>query len=160
VPLPWGSCKVNFDVAIQPTFVIAAAVLRDHSGNYLAINTLKLPLMDANLGEAHAALLAARLAHSFCCSSLIIEGDSLLTILIITDPHLFENWNSAPVISDIRLQLSPCVDWKTLKFYRCANVCAHLIARWAASNLVFGCIFTFSYSLSLIRFLSGKDPPL
>lgn len=85
MPPPFGTFKVNFDVAIRPTFVVIAATLRDHSGNFLAVNYLKLSSTDANLGEAHATLLAVRLAASFGCSPLIIEGDSMLTILAIKD---------------------------------------------------------------------------
>lgn len=100
IPPPLGFFKVNFDVAIRPNFAVAAATLRDHNGNFLAVNSLKLPHMDVNLGEAHAALLAIRLATAHGCSPLLIEGDSLLTTLAIKDPHLFLDWNSAPVISD------------------------------------------------------------
>jgi hypothetical protein len=67
-PLPLDSFKVNFDVAIRPTFAVAAAVLRDHSEKFLAVNALKLPLMDALIGEAHAALLAPKLTVSMGCS--------------------------------------------------------------------------------------------
>jgi len=78
-------------VAIRPTFVDAAIVLQEHSENFLTINTLKLPPMDALMGEAHAALLASRLTVSMDCSPLIIEGDSLLTILIFKDHFLFSD---------------------------------------------------------------------
>lgn len=78
-----------------------AATLRDHSGNFMAVNSLKLPSMDANLGEAHTTLLTLRLAVSFGCSPLIIEGDSLLIIIAIKDPLLFSDWNTALIISDI-----------------------------------------------------------
>jgi hypothetical protein len=84
-PPPLGSFKVNFDVAIRPTFAVAA------SEKFLTVNTLKLPPMDALMGEAHAALLASRLAVSMGCSPLIIEGDSLLTILALKDPLLFSD---------------------------------------------------------------------
>jgi len=87
-------------VVICPTFAVAAAVLQDHSGKFLAVNTLKLPPMDALMDEAHEALLASRLAVSMGYSPLIIEGDSLLTILALKDPLLFSYWISAPVIFD------------------------------------------------------------
>lgn len=102
VPPPMGSYKVNFDVAIRSPFAVAV-VLRDHSGNFLAVDTLKLPVMDATLGEAHAALLASRLAVSYDCSSLVNERDSLLTILAIIDPQFFVEWNIAPIVFHIQL---------------------------------------------------------
>ena len=39
--------------------------------------------MNASLGEAYAALLATNLACSTSCSSIILEGDSLLTVITI-----------------------------------------------------------------------------
>jgi hypothetical protein len=74
--------------------------------------------MDAGLGEAHVALLAIKLAASTSCSSLIIEGDSLGTILAINDPHLFCDWNTGSVITDIQHQLLSIPKWKALKIYR------------------------------------------
>jgi hypothetical protein len=159
-PPPLGSYKVNFDVAIQPSFAVAAATLRNHQGEFLAVNSLKLPSMEANLGEAHAALLAVRLAVSFGYRSLVIEGDSLVTILAINDPSLFFDWSIDPVLTDIKDQLLSIPSWKALKISRCANFGAHHVARWAASNLVFGCIPTTSLFLSFVCIRSGKDPSL
>ena len=103
--MPFGYLKVNFDVAIRPNFIVVAAILSDHEGNFLAVNTLKFPPMEAVMGEAHAALLASRIAVFFGCPCLIIEGDSLLIILAMKDPHLFLDQNLVPIISDIQLQL-------------------------------------------------------
>jgi hypothetical protein len=155
-----GAFKVNFDVAIRPSFAVAAAILRDHSGNFLAVNSLKLPVVDANKGEALAALLAVRIASSFGCSSIIIEGDSLLTVLAIQKPHLFLSWNTDAIISDITEVLDSFSSWEVFKISRCANMCAHYVARWAASNLVFGSIPPYHPFLSALRIRSGKDPPL
>jgi hypothetical protein len=93
--------KVNFNVAIRPNFTVAATTLRDHNGNFVVVNSLKLSPMNAILGEAHAALLVIRLAYVHGCSPLVIEGDSLLTILAIKVPHLFLDFISAPVISNV-----------------------------------------------------------
>lgn len=160
IPPVLGSFTANFDVAIRPSFAVAAATLRDHKGEFLAVNTLKLPPMDANLGEAHAALLAVRMAASLGCTSLCLEGDSLVTVLAIKDPFLFSDWISESVISDISLQLLSFSDWKVSKISRCANFCAHQVARWAAANHVFGSIPPYSPFISALRFRSGKDPPL
>jgi hypothetical protein len=156
-PPPLGSYKVNFDVAIRSSLVVAAATLRNHQGVFLAVNSLKLPSMEANLGEAHAALLAVRLAVSYGCQSLVIEGDSLVTILAINDPSLFSGWCIDPVLADIKDQLLSIPSWKALKISRCANFGAHHVAGWAASNLVFGCIPTISLFLSFVCIKSGKD---
>ena len=95
----------------------------------MAVCSKKLPSLDANLGEAHAALLAISLAVSVGCPALILEGDSLLTIVVVNDPLLFSVWASAPVISDsIDLLLSIPV-WSAFKISRSANVCAHNVAK-------------------------------
>jgi hypothetical protein len=92
-------------MTIRPTFTIATAVLQDHSEKFLVVNTLKLPSMDTLMGKAHATLLASRLAVSLGCSSLIIEGDSFLTILALKDHLLFSYWIFVPVIFYSLVQL-------------------------------------------------------
>jgi uncharacterized membrane protein len=110
-------------------FAVAIVVLRDHSRNFLVVNTLKLSPINALMGEAHAALLASWLVVSMGCSPLIIEQDSVLTILALKDPLLFSNWISAHVISDTIVQLLSINVWSTFKTSRCANINAHLVAR-------------------------------
>jgi hypothetical protein len=88
-PPPFGSIKVNFDVVVRHLF-----------------STLRLPHLDPSLGEASAALLGIRLALSHGCSSVMIEGDSLLTILALNQRHIFTDWPCALVIKDCHLQLS------------------------------------------------------
>jgi hypothetical protein len=67
--------------------------------------------MDANLGEAHAALLTSKFAASFGCPALILEGDSLLTIVAIKDPLLFSHWASLLLLF---LELLIHMGWKTV----------------------------------------------
>jgi hypothetical protein len=155
-----GSLSASFDVAVRQEFAVAAATLRDHEGNFLAVSSKKLPPLAASQGEAHAALLAVSLAVSVGCSSLVLEGDSLLTIVAINDPSLFLDWASAPVISDLHGLLLSIPVWSALKISRSANFCAHNVAKWAASHRVFGSIPPSSPFLSSVRFRSGKDPPL
>jgi hypothetical protein len=62
---PRGFLKANFDVAIRPNFVVAAAILRDHQGEIIAAHSQRLPHMDANQGEARVASLAVKLASSY-----------------------------------------------------------------------------------------------
>jgi hypothetical protein len=139
--------KVNFDVAIRPDFFVIAATLRDHNGDFVAVCSKKLAAMDANLGEAHAALLAIELSVSFSSTSLILEGDSLLTIIAIKDPHpTFSGWASSPVIFDLQNVFLSIPVWSTLKTFKCANFFAHQVAKWAASHFVFGSIPTSSSS--------------
>jgi hypothetical protein len=91
---------------------------------------------------------------------LILEGDSLVTILAINSPHMASEWASAQALSDVNQQLRLFPSWTALKSSRCANFYAHHIAKRAASNQVFGSIPNHSPILCSLCFRSGKDPPL
>jgi exonuclease III len=155
-----GSVKGNFDVAIKGNFAVAAAVLSDSSGEIFAAATLKLHSFDVLLGEASAALLATRLARSYGLDVFFLEGDALLVSLAVNQPALFSSWHFSSVISDICFELSSFRRWHASKVSRCANFRAHALAKWAATNHVFGSIPLGSPILSSIRIQSGKDPPL
>jgi len=116
--------------------------------------------LDALISEAYAALLATRLAFLVGVSSLFLEGDALLVILAINQPSLFTSWSFANVISDISLDLISFQSWYASKVSRSANYRAHVLAKWAASNQVFGSILIGSPILSSIGIRSDKDPPL
>jgi hypothetical protein len=66
----------------------------------------KLPPSEALVGEVIAFLLAIQLSLSFSCSSLLLEGDSLLSILAIKKGQLFSKWLSALMIADSRQLLN------------------------------------------------------
>jgi hypothetical protein len=155
-----GSVKGYFDVAVRGNFAVAAAVFSDHLGEIIYARTQKLFSSDVLLGEASAALLASRLAASSGFSNFTLEGDALLVILAVNKPHLFATLQFAPIVSDLRLELSSFQSWNALKVSRCANFRAHELAKWAATHLVFGSIPLGSPILSSIWIKNGKDPPL
>jgi hypothetical protein len=74
----------------------------------VAVSTLKLKMMDVNIGEAKAALLATNLALSLNARQLILEGDSLITISAINKPNLMRDWHIDPIIRDVFLNLACC----------------------------------------------------
>jgi hypothetical protein len=160
LPPAKGWVKLNFDVAVKGSFSVAATVVSDEKGDVLNAATQKLHGSDALQGEAHAALLAVRLADSMGCKLITLEGDALLVILAINNPPLFSSWNFANCLADISLVLSSFQSWVALKVSRCANFRAHVLGKWAASHHVFGSIPTGSTILSSLRIRSGKDPPL
>jgi hypothetical protein len=116
--------------------------------------------MDATIGEANVALLVVSFAADFGCSSILLEGNSQLIILAINKDHLFLDWLCAPVIGDIQLHLLRFDSWTALKVSRCANSRAHSVAKWAASNNMFGSIPAFSPFLCSLSFKNGRDPHL
>jgi hypothetical protein len=58
------------------------------------------------IGEAVAALLATWLAAFTGTKDFMLEGDALLVILVVKQPHLFSSWHFTSFISDIRLCFS------------------------------------------------------
>jgi hypothetical protein len=89
----------------------------------------------------------------------MLEGDALLVILAVNQPHLFATWQFAPIVSNLRLKLFSFQSWNVLKVSRCTNFCAHVLEKWAATHLVFGNIPLGSHILSSIMIKNGKDPP-
>ena len=139
---------------------MAAPVISNFSGEIICAATQKLFSSDALYGEASATLLASRLATLSGFNNFMLEGDALLVILAVNQPHLFATWLFAPIVSDLRHELSSFQSWNALKVSRYANFRAHVLAKWAATHLVFGSIPLGSPILSSIRIKNEKDPPL
>jgi hypothetical protein len=82
--------------------MVIAVVISNHDGSLLWIVVRKLPLLDINAGEARAALLAVETANCYCPSSnIILEGDSLVTILALNNPSYCAEWSSSSIIVDV-----------------------------------------------------------
>jgi hypothetical protein len=106
-PLSIGYLKLNFDVVVRNNYMVAAVVISDHDGFLLWAVSRKLPLLDINAGEARAALLAVEAAKFYCPSSnIILEGDSLVTILALNNPCYCAEWSSSGIIVDVISVLS------------------------------------------------------
>ncbi|GLT71069.1 hypothetical protein SLA2020_431110 [Shorea laevis] len=160
VPPSLGILKVNFDVAVRSNFMVAAAVITDHDGCLLSAVARKIPLLDINAGEAKAALLAIETtADLYPLSKIILEGDSLVTIMALNNPDFCTDWSSRGIISDVLSSLSSFSSWSATKVSRSVNLRAHLVAKWAASHNCYGSIPTSLPFLSAVRIKSGHDPP-
>jgi hypothetical protein len=55
---PIGSLKLNFDVAVRNSFMVAAADITDHDGIILSAVARRLPSLNVNAGDVNAALRA------------------------------------------------------------------------------------------------------
>jgi hypothetical protein len=156
----FGYLKLNFDVAVRSNYMVAAAVISDHDGSLLWTVARKLPLLDINAGEASAALLAVETANCYYPSSkLILEGDSLATILALNNPSYCTDWSSSGIIADVTFFLSSFSSWSATKVSRSINLRAHLVAKWAASITVMEAFPPPFPFLSAVRIKSGHDPP-
>jgi len=66
-------------------------------------------------------------------NKLLLEGDSLVTVMALKNPILTKNRRIDPIIRDTLLTLSHILFWDVAKVYRQANSRAHLVAKWAAN---------------------------
>lgn len=105
-----------------------------------------------NLGEATAALLAVQLASLEGYSSLMLERDSLTSILAINNAKCFTEWNFSSVIVDTHYLLHFMPKQTASNISRKANYRARHTAKWTVSNLIFGSI----PNSSLFSFLLGS----
>jgi len=62
----------------------------------------KFSFLNVNAGEASTALLAVETTVNLSSSSqILLEGDSLVTILALNNPYLSVEWSLAAIITDI-----------------------------------------------------------
>jgi hypothetical protein len=155
-----GYLKGHFDIAICDNFDVATAVISNSLGEIILAMTQKLSVSDILIGEAFAVLLATRLAASTGTEHFTLEGNALLVILVVNQPHLFSSWHLAPFILDIILNLSSFLNWNALKVSRSANLRAHVLVKWATTHIVFGSIPTRSPILFSLKIKNGKDLPI
>jgi hypothetical protein len=106
LPPIFGWLKGNFDVASRDNFFVATAVIRNFFGKIILPVTQKLYVSDVLIGGVFTAILVTQLAASTGIGDFMLEGDALLVIVAVNQPHLFSSWHFAPLISDIRLDLS------------------------------------------------------
>ncbi|GLT61083.1 hypothetical protein SLA2020_338140 [Shorea laevis] len=137
----------------------AGAVISDHDGKILLAVSRKLPLLDINVGEAKAALLAIEAAKFYYSySNIILEGDSLVTVLALNNPSYCADWSSSGFIANAISLFSSFSSWSATKVSRSINLRAHLVVKWAASHNCYGSIPTSLPFLSAVRIMSGHDP--
>jgi hypothetical protein len=79
---------------------------------------------------------------------LILERDSLATILVLNNPSYCTDWLSSGIIADVLFHLSSFSSWSATKVSRSINLWAHLVAKWAAfSQLLWKHSHISSFSL-------------
>lgn len=128
--------KVNVDGSFHADSLSGSigAILRDHSGNFIAAYTLYLPsVSSAKAAEARAMKEGLDLANRMGCSNIVAESDSMEIIDACTGESTWFD-ESAAIFAD-------CVDMATLigkvSFVHCprnANRVAHEIARFGFSS--------------------------
>jgi hypothetical protein len=89
----------------------------------------KFSFLNVNAGEASTALLAVETTVNLSSSSqILLEGDSLVTILALNNPYLSVEWSLAAIITDIiSLFHSFFPSWFATKSLKSVNF-------WALSN--------------------------
>jgi hypothetical protein len=83
--------KINYDIAIRPSFSAQATVIRNSSVVVIKCNSLISSPFTTLFGEARATLLVVQLALSLQISSFILEGDSLTVTLAFQNPTITQD---------------------------------------------------------------------
>lgn len=77
LPFQVGNCqRMTFDVAVRPSFSMAAAILFHTDGSIRKAWTQRSSTVDLLNGEAEAALLALSRASALDIKHLFLQGDS------------------------------------------------------------------------------------
>ncbi|XP_042969130.1 uncharacterized protein LOC122301822 [Carya illinoinensis] len=149
---------LTFDVAVRENGSTAAAICRKDEGDIDFIQTSFIHSTNPNQGEATALLIGLKAAKEANIQNLIIAGDSLNTIMAANAESHNPDWITQPIMQDIRHMLGTLNSWQLRKIHRDQNRCAHSVAQWAASKLIFGSIPLIFVPPCLLNFHSGKDP--
>lgn len=139
-PPPPGVFKINVDIAIRPSFLVAAIVCRDSAGVIFHAETSILAALDPMVGEAYAVQLGVKVAGFLQLRDLIIESDSSPVIAFIQNPDSRPPWQFDNLLQNVRLaagQFRSC-RWQFVP--HSANSLSHLIAQWTASSSFEGSI--------------------
>jgi hypothetical protein len=91
LPPIFGCFKSNFDVAIRDNFFVAVAGIRNFFRKIILAVTQKLYVSNVLIGEVSTTLLVTRLAASTGIGDFMLEGDALLVIVAVNQPHLFSS---------------------------------------------------------------------
>lgn len=70
-----SSVRINFDAAVRGSYAVIACCFRKFNGQLLGLSTTKIPHLDSDVAEAHAAKLAIAVALERGWRSILIEGD-------------------------------------------------------------------------------------
>ncbi|KAB1214862.1 hypothetical protein CJ030_MR5G018748 [Morella rubra] len=114
-------------------------VCRDSTGCFIHAVVGRVPGSDLTVGEAAAMKLGVKEALKNGCSSMILEGDSLDVISTLQGFPKRVDWRiHNNTIHDIHALLQQLIFWKCRHTQRGANNDAYCLARWAASEFIYG----------------------
>ncbi|OVA12590.1 Reverse transcriptase zinc-binding domain [Macleaya cordata] len=138
IPPPVGSIKINFDGATKDNTIAAGIVIRNSEGSVLACQNFydgnHMGEDKALEAEARACLKGIELAKYLSSNSIILEGDSLKLINILSDESDTIPWRIHSIISDCKLLYSFFNSFSASYVPRRANCVAHSLAKLAISS--------------------------
>lgn len=127
---------MSFDVAVRPSFSMAAAVPFSSSGNVLKAWTLRSLAVDPLVGEAEAASFALFKPREADISSLVLVGDLALVVDCLRSCFSWVSqvpWKISSLICNATELLRSFSWFSSFKISRADNIMAHLVAAWAAA---------------------------
>lgn len=104
-PPPQIGWKINFDIAMHPSFFVVV-VFRNAVGNLLFVWTKSIPQGSPIVGEAREALFAAREVRFFDRNIIILEGHNELICKAINGDGDCSDWHISTLVEDTRLLLN------------------------------------------------------
>jgi hypothetical protein len=107
--------KINFDTAIQDSFLAQVAVCRNSDGHILHISSLISSPYSPNMGEVLASQLTISFACSLSLNQFILEGDSAVVIQTLNHSHSDIDWKISPIVGEYLDSISSTSFWKIRK---------------------------------------------
>ncbi|XP_026417508.1 uncharacterized protein LOC113312991 [Papaver somniferum] len=98
---PEGTVKINVDVVVGLQKISAAAIARNHVGQFLAASTKISDHSSPMVAEAKSFLLGLKLARIIQLQDVIIEGDCLNMVNIVDGSSSFTPWRVRFLVEEI-----------------------------------------------------------
>lgn len=136
-----GVIKINVDVAIRPSYAMAACVCRHFQGLFL--ETKLLDVVDPLVGEVEALWLGVHIAARMGWSQVILEEDSLIVMDSVGRDIADCPWKIEHLISRIQSLLNSSPSYRSVFSPRSTNVAVYSLSQWAASSLKDECFPEF-----------------
>ncbi|KAK9287687.1 hypothetical protein L1049_016125 [Liquidambar formosana] len=140
IPPPSHWLKLNFDVALRPTFSVLSVVVRDSNGAFIFAWTKKAGPLHPGVAEAQASCFALSEALKHGLSDIVLEGDASSVLNPLSNWSLAPYWELEAYILEARAMLGLWQLWLVNHVPWLANRAAHALAQWAAHCNFFGSI--------------------
>lgn len=129
-PLPYGSIRYNFDIAVKDNSASIAYVIRDNNAKLIYADRRPIQPSSVNYAEIMAAWLGFSDEVSLLnAKNIFLEGDFAFVIKLIVSLCKHTNRFHHPILHDIRYWIQNCEMFCANHAYKEANKAVHFVAR-------------------------------